>query len=213
MVTVRLAGKGAGREVAVEGLRGATLVAELLARAAVALGAPSGAGVAVRCGQRRLRAEQTLAEAGVPAGAVVDVCVGECGGMPMESVVAEGAVGAGEEEEELAGALGALLGQVARDVSGMEGAVQRLEAVQDGTDDDLQRQVREAEAQLEAEGRRRAEAEARWRSDQRALAEAEARLRAAVERLRSRGAAAPVAVQRDAAASATDEVIPVVCRI
>ncbi len=82
MVTVRLEGERTVREVAVDGLAGSTRVDELLLRAAVALGLPGEAAVALRCKLRFLKADKTLFEAGVPVGGAVDVFVGECGGMP-----------------------------------------------------------------------------------------------------------------------------------
>ena len=65
MVTARLRGKEAMREVAVEGLGEATLVKELLRRAAVV---QTGAEVALQCQSRLLQAEDTLAEAGRAVG-------------------------------------------------------------------------------------------------------------------------------------------------
>ena len=200
-MTARLADTGAGRGVAVEGLHGATRVAELLVRAALALGLPYKATVAARCQQRWLKVDQKLEGAELPAGGVVDMCVGEGGGMPGNTAEEAGMVG-----EELAGALGSLLGQYSHDVSRMEGAGQRLESVRDGAGD---RRVLapEAEVRRGAEGWRRAEAEARWRRDERSLAEAEVRLRAAVERLRTRCAALPLAARQAAPAPATAEVL------
>jgi hypothetical protein len=85
MVTVRLAGKGAGprRDVAAEGLQGATHLAELLRRATLQFDVQSRAETALRSGSRMLKLEETLAEAGVSAGGLVEVCEGNSGGMPV----------------------------------------------------------------------------------------------------------------------------------
>jgi hypothetical protein len=84
-VRVLLAGGGADRrETRLEGLAGATRVAEVLRLGAEALGVPAATEVALRLGSRQLRGDDTLAEAGVPneEGVVVSVSVGEAGGMP-----------------------------------------------------------------------------------------------------------------------------------
>jgi hypothetical protein len=128
-VTAQLWGKGAVGALSVEGLEGATPVQELLRRAAAALRVPLGTEVAVRCEARWLKAEETLAGAGVAAGDVVDVCVGEQGGMP--GVFASPAAQVEDGGDELAGALGALLGQYSGDVSSIAVAVQRLGTLQE----------------------------------------------------------------------------------
>ena len=118
------------REVAVEGLGEATLVKELLLRAAIALGVQAGTEGALRCEARWLKDEETLAEAGVAAGDVVDMCVGEGGGMPGSPGVfaSPGAQVAGELSE----TMGALLGQYSCNVSEIAVALQRLQALQAG---------------------------------------------------------------------------------
>jgi hypothetical protein len=80
---VHLAGKAAGgREVRLEGLTGATLVAEVLQRAAEAFGVPASAKPALRLDARVLWGEETLSEVGVPPeGDEVEMWVGEEGGM------------------------------------------------------------------------------------------------------------------------------------
>ncbi len=79
MVTARLGGK---KTVAVKGVDGVMWVQELLQRITVSLGMAVGAKAALRCEARWLKADETLAEAGVASGDVVDVWVGEEGGMP-----------------------------------------------------------------------------------------------------------------------------------
>ncbi len=84
---MKLAGEGAGgREAGLEGLWGAMRVAEVLRLALEALSVPTVAGAALRLGARELRGEDTLAEAGVGAGAggaeELWVAVGVAGGMP-----------------------------------------------------------------------------------------------------------------------------------
>ena len=132
-VTLRLAGKGAGRDVALSGLRGATRVKDVLRQGAEALGAGTQAVVVVRCEGRVLRGDETLEEAGAGAAGVVELVVevGVAGGMPGAEAASIRALAeqAGEaacgSDEELAGALG----QLARAASGIEGALTRLEAV------------------------------------------------------------------------------------
>ena len=80
-VTVRLGGAGAGLEVAVDGLTGSTLVSALLLRACAASGVLVGDKAALRCDSRRLQGEDSLVEAGVETGGILDVWVGERGGM------------------------------------------------------------------------------------------------------------------------------------
>ncbi len=69
------------KEALLDGLCGATLVEELLWRAAVVLGVRVGIQVTLRCESRLLRAGETLAEAGISAMGVLEICVGEDGGM------------------------------------------------------------------------------------------------------------------------------------
>jgi hypothetical protein len=70
--------------VTVEGLHCGMLVAELLRRTGVALGLHAGSiKLMLRHESRWLKAEETLAGAEVSAGCVLDVCVGESGGMPV----------------------------------------------------------------------------------------------------------------------------------
>jgi hypothetical protein len=107
------------------------LGAELRVRAAVARGAPPpGAGRALLRDSWLLRAEEAPTEAGWAASGALDACwvVRERGGMPGGF----GAEETGEGGEELAGALGALLGQLSLDVSGLERAVHRLDAGRGG---------------------------------------------------------------------------------
>jgi hypothetical protein len=128
MVTVRLRGKEAMRAVVVGGLRETTRVQELLLRAAVALGVPAGAEGSLRCKARWLKVEEALTEAGVAAGDMVDLCVGEGGGMPGSSgVFASPDV---RVAGELAEIMGSLLQQYSGDLSEIAIAVQRLRALQ-----------------------------------------------------------------------------------
>jgi hypothetical protein len=129
LVIVRLRDETGGREVAVNGLAGSTRVVELLLRAAEALGVQQGALVALRCEAQWLKADLTLAEAGVLcAVGAVDLWVGVTGGMPGV-FAAPGAEDAGGVGEELAVMLGSLLGRISTEVSGIEGAVVRLDTV------------------------------------------------------------------------------------
>jgi hypothetical protein len=134
-VTVRLAGKlagaGAALEVVLEGL-GATRVEEVLRQAAAALGvgaeAGSGAEMTVWCEGRGLRGEETLTEAGVGVGGVVEVFLGSAGGMPGAGAASMSAL-AGPAEAAACGSdeeLARLVGQLARDALEIEGAVTRL---------------------------------------------------------------------------------------
>jgi hypothetical protein len=97
----------------------------------LALGVQAGSEVAIQCGSRWLQAEDTLAEAGVSMGGVVEVRFREGGGM-LRGLTGPVTGEAGSSEEELAGALGVLMGRFSQAVSGIEGAVQRLDAVQEG---------------------------------------------------------------------------------
>jgi hypothetical protein len=131
MFTARLAGNRAELDSAFERLQGATRVAELLRRTSVSLRLPAGAEVAMRCEARWLKAGDTLAEAGVAAGSVVFLCVGECGGMPGTQIVGadpetqEAAID--RNGEELVGSLDTILGQLSHEVSEMAVTVQRLQ--------------------------------------------------------------------------------------
>jgi hypothetical protein len=136
-ITLRLAGGGeARREVALERLRGATRVEEVKRLAAALLGVQP----ALFFESRLLRDEETLAEAGVGAQGAVEACVGDAAGMPGadsdECIFAFPADAARSADMELAGVVGGLLGELSRDESGIEGAVQRLHAAaetRDGT--------------------------------------------------------------------------------
>jgi hypothetical protein len=144
-----LAGKGGVVRPVLKALRGMSRGEEVLRLAAAALGVRVGGGVGLRCGSRLLRGEETREEcgsrllrgeetreeAGVGAGGIAEVTVwiGEAGGMrgadsdSMLACVAQPEKAEGSDKEEgLAGAVGGLLGRLARDASGMEGAVQRL---------------------------------------------------------------------------------------
>jgi hypothetical protein len=82
-----LAGKGAGadagREVLLVGLDSKTQVEEVRQQGAAALGVGTVSEVRLVCGGRVLREEETLGEAGVVSGGVVEVRVGEAAGMPV----------------------------------------------------------------------------------------------------------------------------------
>jgi hypothetical protein len=84
MVTARLSRqcKEAGREVALEGINCEMRVKGLLRIASKAFGVPLGVKVALLYDSRLLRAEETLAEAGIYSGNVVGFYVGDGGGMP-----------------------------------------------------------------------------------------------------------------------------------
>jgi hypothetical protein len=116
--------------VTLEGLHGGTRVEEVLRQGAEALGVGAGVKTALVCEGRLLREDATLWEAGVRAEGVVELRVGEAGGMPgAEAVSIFASIFAREEEaagsdEELVGAVG----QLANYVEGIEGAVWRLEA-------------------------------------------------------------------------------------
>jgi hypothetical protein len=178
MVSARLAGQGAAvaggrREVRLEGLLGATRVDEALRRVAAALGVEAGAEVALRSESRLLQAMETLAEAGVRAGGVVEVCVRERGGMPgtgseSPSVLTPDPVHvpvtprgvAGGSDEELLRTVEGLLGELSRDESGISGAMQRLHEVQQVLLRSCESDLREELARLDAVRRQHAEAEA-----------------------------------------------------
>ena len=130
MVTARLRGKEAMREVAVEGLGEATLVKELLLRAAIALGVQAGTEGALRCEARWLKDEETLAEAGVAPGDLVDVYAGEGGGMPGSPGLFASPDARVAGEDGLAETVGSLLAQVSGDVGGIADALQRLQTLQ-----------------------------------------------------------------------------------
>jgi hypothetical protein len=133
MVTVRLGDKKMALEVAVKSVDGVMRVQELLQRITASFGMPLGAKAALRCKARWLKADETLAEAGVASGDVVDVWLGEGGGMPgAQSIFASpDALLAGGDDEELAETLGALLGQFSGDFSEIAVAVQRLRTLQE----------------------------------------------------------------------------------
>jgi hypothetical protein len=117
MMTVRLSGKTPRLELVLDGIHDdKTLVEELLRRACAALGVQAGAKVVLRCESRLLKAGDTLAEAGVSARDVLDIGIGEDGGMR----------GVGEKMRRM------LFEELAHDVSGIEGALQRLTTVQKG---------------------------------------------------------------------------------
>ena len=116
-----------------EGLHGGTRVEEVLRQGAEALGVGVGVKTALVCEGRLLREDATLWEAGVRAEGVVELRVGEAGGMPGAEAVSifasifareEPAEEAAGSDEELVGAVG----QLANYVEGIEGAVWRLEA-------------------------------------------------------------------------------------
>ena len=85
MITACVAGKECGRIVVLEGLQGSTLVAEIFER----FGLLEGGKIVVRCDTRLLKAEVTLAEAGVTTDGMFHVCVGTGGGMPSWAVSAD----------------------------------------------------------------------------------------------------------------------------
>ena len=130
MVTVRLRGKAAVREVAVEGLDEATRVQELLLRAAIALGVQAGAEGALRCEARWLKDDETLKEAGVAPGDMVDVYLGEGGGMPGSPGVFACPDVRVAGNDELAETVGSLLAQVTGDVAGIAVALHRFQTLQ-----------------------------------------------------------------------------------
>jgi hypothetical protein len=144
MITARVEGNGNERAVAVEGLKGTTRVEELCLRAAVALGVPLGAEVALWGELRLLRGEETLAEMGVPMVVDFKFCVGEIGGTGgMQKVCVSTALqepcgaGAIQKTEDLDstflveavsiqsndGMMKKLFGELTRDVSEIEGAL------------------------------------------------------------------------------------------
>ena len=123
-------GEEAMREVAVEGLEDATRVKELLLRAAIALGVQAGAKGALRCEARWLKDEETLAEAGVAPGDVVDVYTDEGGGMPGSPGVFASPDARAAGQDALAESVASLLAQVSGDVSGI--ALQRYRTLQAG---------------------------------------------------------------------------------
>ena len=106
-----------------EGLHGGTRVEEVLRQGAEALGVGVGAKTALVCEGRLLREDATLWEAGVRAEGVVELRVGEAGGMPGAEAVS---IFAREARERLE--------QLANDVDGIEGAVRRLEAARQEED-------------------------------------------------------------------------------
>jgi hypothetical protein len=132
--------RSGGRRVVLEGLEGATRVVEVLLLAGVQTGAES----LVLYESRLVRGEATLAEAGLAAagGGAVEMFERKLGGMPgadsdsifamADSIFAtaqpDGAAGSGEQEE-LAGAVGGLLGQLSREETRLEGAVRRFVSV------------------------------------------------------------------------------------
>jgi hypothetical protein len=106
LVAARLGG-GGGTVVAVDGLTGVTLVEELLVRAAVMLGVAGEAEVVLRVDSRLLKAEDLLEEAGAVAGGVVEMWLGEWGGMHGT-------------QEDLVGALDTLQGQLSDFISALD---------------------------------------------------------------------------------------------
>ena len=106
-----------------EGLHGGTRVEEVLRQGAEALGVGVGVKTALVCEGRLLREDATLWEAGVRAEGVVELRVGEAGGMPGAEAVSIFAREAWERWE-----------QLANDVEGLEGAVCRLEAARQAID-------------------------------------------------------------------------------
>ena len=131
MVTVCIAGNGSGRVLVLEVLQVSTLVAEIFE-----YGVLEGAKMVVRRDARMLKAEVTLAEAGVITDNVYHVCVGEGGGMPLWAAAADPDTqgifavteeeGPGGPEQGLAEGLGRLLHHFSEDVSGIEGALLNL---------------------------------------------------------------------------------------
>jgi hypothetical protein len=109
--------------VTLEGLHGGTRVEEVLRQGAEALGVGVGVKTALVCEGRLLREDATLWEAGVRAEGVVELRVGEAGGMPGAEAVS---IFAREARERLE--------QLANDVDGIEGAVRRLEAARQEED-------------------------------------------------------------------------------
>ncbi len=192
---VRLAVKGAsGPEARLEGLAGDTRVAEILLLAAKALGVPTAVETALRLDARVLRGQDTLAEAGVVAGAgQVWVAVGEAGGMPsgcfgfggqqqavdeLRARVREAEARADEEKRRHAEAEAQLQVEVQR----LRTAAAASEQTQQTVDALLVR-VRDAEGRAEVEARRHAEAEARWKEERNKTSEEEAHLKAEAVRL------------------------------
>ena len=126
-MTARLWGKEAMREVAVED---ATRVKELLLRATIALGVQAGAEGALRCEARWLKDEETLAEAGVAPGDVVDVYTGEGGGMPGSPGVFASPDARAAGQYALAESVASLLAQVSGDESEIAAALRRYRTLQ-----------------------------------------------------------------------------------
>jgi hypothetical protein len=142
--TVRLVSEGAvGRDVALEGLRGGTRVEEVVGLAAASLGVRAGEEVALLFQSRLLLSEATLEEACVLPAAVIDVWVGEGGGMPgadpdplfalaappqtSHSIFAPPPQGSGGEGDAgLLRVVEGLLGAPSSYESGIEGAAQRV---------------------------------------------------------------------------------------
>ena len=129
-MTVRLAGNRAGREVKLEGIHPDMEGEMLLRRACNTFGVTEGATIALRIKTRLLGAEETLAEAGTSTMDVINMYICEGGGMP-KFVPPESGEAHGSDEESppsgaTAGVVGALLGELSRHVSEIEGAVQRL---------------------------------------------------------------------------------------
>jgi hypothetical protein len=127
MLTVLLAGNGARREVVLEEIHSGTQVEVLIRRAILMLGVQEGNKMAMRCKSRLLKAEETLVEAGVSARDVVDICVGEGGGMLRVSPLLEAIPGVKEPD-----AMPVRFEQLSQEVSGIESALQHLKALQEG---------------------------------------------------------------------------------
>ncbi len=138
-------GAGAGRKVLLEGLSswGTTKVEDVLRRGAAALGVGSLEEVVMQSEGRLLRGGGTLAEAGMASGDVLVLWIGSMGGMPSTSggalhVLADAPealldkTGRNDGDSELAVALGELLVQLTHEESVIEGAVRRLNALQQG---------------------------------------------------------------------------------
>jgi hypothetical protein len=132
MVTARLRGKEAMLEIAVEGLEEATRVTrkELLLRAAIALGVQARAEVGPRCEARWLKDKETLAEAGVAPGDLVDVYAGEGSGMPGSPGLFASPDARVAGEDGLAETVRSLLAQVSGDEPEIADALQRLRTLQ-----------------------------------------------------------------------------------
>jgi hypothetical protein len=125
MVTVWVASKGGLRMVVLDGLQASSQVAEILGRCG--LGVPQGEKALVRCDAQLLKRTTTLADAGVAARGVVQVCVGEEGGMlagsDMPGIFAAPPTNSEGPEHGLVEELGSLLRRLSEDLSEIEQAV------------------------------------------------------------------------------------------